>query len=175
MSLLVEKLSKYADYHRDDRNVLTHIVGIPMIVLSVVVLLSRPVFEIAGIQLTPASIAFGLVMLFYIRMSVIYGMVMAIMLGACFWVSAQMAGFSTLHWAAWGIGLFVVGWAIQFVGHEFEGRKPAFLDDLVALPVGPLFIVAELGFMMGLGKGVKAQIDEVLDSKITAADGLAAE
>ncbi len=26
--------------------------------------------------------------------------------------------------------MFVIGWAIQFVGHHYEGRKPAFVDDV---------------------------------------------
>jgi uncharacterized membrane protein YGL010W len=49
-----------------------------------------------------------------------------------------------------GVAMFVVGWAIQFVGHHYEGRKPAFVDDVTGLIVGPLFVVAELAFMLGL-------------------------
>ena len=49
-----------------------------------------------------------------------------------------------------GIGLFVVGWVVQLIGHGFEGRKPAFLDDLVGLLIGPLFVVAEAGFLLGM-------------------------
>ena len=63
-------------------------------------------------------------------------------------------------WLATGIGLFAVGWVIQFVGHYYEGRKPAFVDDLVGLIVGPLFVVAELGFMVGLRKEVQKEIEE---------------
>jgi uncharacterized membrane protein YGL010W len=48
------------------------------------------------------------------------------------------------------LGLFFVGWVIQFIGHYFEGKKPAFVDDLVGLLVGPLFVVAEVAFALGL-------------------------
>ena len=58
------------------------------------------------------------------------------------WSAAQTTG----TWLALGIGLFFVGWVIQFIGHIFEGRKPAFVDDLIGLVVGPLFVVAEAGF-----------------------------
>ena len=34
-------LIQYARYHRDPRNIATHLVGIPMIVLAVAVLLAR--------------------------------------------------------------------------------------------------------------------------------------
>jgi uncharacterized membrane protein YGL010W len=27
-------------------------------------------------------------------------------------------------WIAWGVGFFLVGWIIQFVGHWYEGKKP---------------------------------------------------
>ncbi len=48
------------------------------------------------------------------------------------------------------MGLFVGGWALRLVGHMFEGRKPAFLDDLRGLLDGPLFLVAEAAFALGL-------------------------
>ncbi len=62
-------------------------------------------------------------------------------------------------WLSTGIGLFVVGWIIQFVGHYYEGRKPAFVDDLSGLIVGPLFVVAELAFLLGLRKALKQAIE----------------
>ena len=42
MQTLTDQLSKYAAFHRDRRNVVTHFIGIPMIVLAVAALLSRP-------------------------------------------------------------------------------------------------------------------------------------
>ena len=48
----------------------------------------------------------------------------------------------------------MVGWVIQFVGHVFEGRKPAFVDDIMGLIIGPLFVVAEVGFALGLRREV---------------------
>jgi uncharacterized membrane protein YGL010W len=66
---------------------------------------------------------------------------------------------SMAAWLATGIGLFAVGWVIQFVGHHYEGRKPAFVDDLVGLIVGPLFVVAEWAFALGLRKEVQAAIE----------------
>ena len=46
--------------------------------------------------------------------------------------------------------LFVVGWAFQLAGHFiFEGRKPAFVDDLSHTLIGPMFVAAKL--LVGLG------------------------
>ena len=47
---------------------------------------------------------------------------------------------------------------MQFIGHYYEGRKPAFVDDLVGLIVGPYFVMAEWGFLLGLRKEVEAEI-----------------
>ena len=55
--------------------------------------------------------------------------------------------------------MFVVGWVIQFIGHYYEGRKPAFVDDLIGLLVGPMFVVAEALFMLGWGKPLLAEIE----------------
>ena len=48
---------------------------------------------------------------------------------------------------------------VQLVGHLYEGRKPAFLDDLIGLLIGPLFVVAEIGALLGLRRDLKATIE----------------
>ena len=48
---------------------------------------------------------------------------------------------------------------IQFVGHHYEGRKPAFVDDVTGLIVGPLFVVVELAFLLGMRHELKEQIE----------------
>ena len=63
-------------------------------------------------------------------------------------------------WLIVGVGGFLVGWVIQFVGHYFEGRKPAFLDDVMGLAIGPLFVVAEVLFMLGAYPALKQQVEE---------------
>lgn len=39
------------------------------------------------------------------------------------------------HWT-WALGLFVLGWIFQFIGHFFEGKPPAFFKDPKYLFVG---------------------------------------
>ena len=48
---------------------------------------------------------------------------------------------------------------IQFVGHYWEGRKPAFVDDLVGLLVGPMFVVAEWLFALGWNRPLQRAIE----------------
>lgn len=40
--------------------------------------------------------------------------------------------------------LFAIAWALQFVGHRAEGRKPTFVEDVQYLLVGPLFVLRTL-------------------------------
>ncbi|KAF1070054.1 MAG: hypothetical protein GAK45_00933 [Pseudomonas citronellolis] len=160
MKSLVDHLAQYAAYHRDRRNIVSHFVGIPMIVLAIAVLLSRPAFEVAGLLMAPATVVAALSVVFYLRLDLRFGLVMAALLGLALWVGATLAAGSTATWLGWGIGLFVIGWIIQFVGHWYEGRKPAFVDDLVGLIVGPLFVVAEAAFLFGLRDDVRHAVEE---------------
>ncbi len=42
-------------------------------------------------------------------------------------------------------GMFSVGWAFQFIGHAFEGKKPSFVDDRRALVAGALWWFDKVG------------------------------
>ena len=65
MKSFVDYLSQYAAYHRDKRNIATHFVGIPMIVVAVAILLSRPVLmHFDGIAISPALIVVIITALF---------------------------------------------------------------------------------------------------------------
>ncbi len=162
MKTLVDHLAQYASYHRDRRNIATHFVGIPMILLGVATLLARPSFAVAGlpIALSPAVLAMLGTIYFYFRLDGRYGVAMTAIMSAMVYGGSALAAQSTSVWLAAGLGLFVVGWIIQFVGHYFEGKKPAFVDDLVGFLVGPLFVAAEAGFALGLRREVLAQIEE---------------
>ncbi len=160
MKSLVDHLSQYAAYHRDPRNIASHFIGIPMIVVAVAVLLSRPEWQVAGLWLSPAVLLALFAAGFYLRLELALGVLMSVLMGLSVWAGHVLAAQSTLVWLSSGIGLFVVGWVIQFVGHYYEGRKPAFVDDVSGLIVGPLFVVAELAFLVGLRHDLKQQIEE---------------
>jgi len=155
MKTLNEQLIQYARYHRDPRNIATHFVGIPMITVAIAVLLSRPAWGL----LSPALLLAAAFSVYYLRLDRRFGVVMTTLLALALWGAQALAAGSTASWLAWGVGLFVVGWVFQFVGHWWEGRKPAFVDDLVGLVIGPLFVVAEMGFRLGLRREVEQAID----------------
>ena len=43
------------------------------------------------------------------------------------------------------IPMFTTGWAFQFIGHAFEGKKPSFVDDKRMLLVGLLWWAKKSG------------------------------
>ncbi|MBH5322342.1 Mpo1 family 2-hydroxy fatty acid dioxygenase [Aurantiacibacter sediminis] len=161
---LAETLANYGEYHRDHRNVLTHAVGVPMIVLALDVLLARPGFAIPGlgVDATPALLLNLFAAVWYLQLDTRYGLLMTVLLAIFYAVGAQIAAISTLAWIGGGIGLFAVGWAFQFLGHHWEGRKPAFVDDLRGLLHGPLFMTVEALWALGLAKGLKRDVEELM-------------
>ncbi|WP_236181393.1 MULTISPECIES: Mpo1 family 2-hydroxy fatty acid dioxygenase [Pseudomonas] len=159
MKSLVDHLSQYAAYHRDPRNIASHFIGIPLIVVAVAVLLSRPEGSVGGLWISPAVIVALASAGFYLRLELKLGVLMTVLMGLSVWAGHVLAQQSTLVWLSAGLAMFVIGWVIQFVGHHYEGRKPAFVDDLSGLIVGPLFVVAELAFMLGMRHELKEQIE----------------
>lgn len=160
MKSLVDHLSQYAAYHRDPRNIASHFIGIPLIFVAVAVLLSRPGWPVGTVLVSPALLAAVASAWFYLRLELRLGALMTVLLGLAVWLGQVLAAQSTWVWLGSGLGMFVVGWAIQFVGHYYEGRKPAFVDDLSGLIVGPLFVVVEAGFLLGLRSELKRAIEE---------------
>lgn len=161
MKTLTQHLANYAGYHRDPRNIVTHLVGVPMIVVALEILLSRPAFLVAGLPLNPAIFLSTIAALFYLRLDLRFGLAMTAFYALACWAGYLVAALASPVWLATGIGLFVVGWIIQFLGHHYEGRKPAFLDDIAGLIIGPLFIVAEAAFFLGLRRDLHRDIEAI--------------
>ena len=159
MRTALDLLTQYAAYHRDRRNIVTHFIGVPLIVFAVGVLLARPSFAVDGITLTPAWIVFVISALWYVSRHLVLGLAVSAVVGVLIWLAQYVAGGSVLSWLGWGFGLFVLGWVIQFVGHYYEGRKPAFVDDVSGLLVGPMFVVAEWMFALGWNREMLQTIE----------------
>lgn len=160
MKTLIEHLAQYAEYHRDHRNIVTHLFGVPLIVVSVAALLARASFEVAGVSLSAATVVTALAALFYLSLELRVGLLMAVLMALTLAFGQWAAGLPLLAWLAVGVGGFVIGWIIQFVGHYYEGRKPAFVDDVTGLAIGPLFVAVEFLFLLGLRHDLRDAIAE---------------
>lgn len=107
--------------------------------------------------------------LYYLRLSLRLGVMMLALLLLCLGIGAWVASLSTAAWLSIGIGGFVIGWLFQFVGHFWEGRKPAFMDDVTGLIIGPLFVLAEACFLAGglreLARNIELRAGKVRNAK----------
>lgn len=156
----IDLMAQYASYHRDRRNIATHFVGIPLIVFAAGVLLARLQFEALGLAFNGAWAVWTLSTVWYLtRGNLVLGLAVSAVNGVLMALAEPLAAGSTLQWLSWGLGSFVLGWIIQFLGHYYEGKKPAFVDDLVGLLVGPMFVVAEALFALGWGRAMLAEIE----------------
>jgi len=143
--------ARYAGDHRNRANVAIHWVAVPLILWSVVALLwCIPVpgtWFRAGLW---AALAMFLAWMFYYRASRPLGFGMLAVLVGLSWLTRWLhdtLGTTTLLWTA--VGVFVVAWIAQFIGHKLEGQRPSFLTDLVYLLVGPAWLLSKVYRRLG--------------------------
>lgn len=133
-------LDEYATSHQNKTNKLIHYFAVPVIFWTITAMLW--VVKIPYAE-NLAVVSTVLVSLYYISKDLIIAIQMIIISTVCLllnsWLEKQ--GLPLLYIA---IGLFVVSWIFQFIGHHVEGKKPSFFKDLQFLLVGPAWIVKEL-------------------------------
>ena len=160
MRTVEEQLSNYKSVHFNKRNIETHFVGIPLIVWAVTVLLSLNTFtiELLGktITYTPAIVLLTITVLYYFKLHIKLALGMSLYMAINLYLASLVSAMDNALWIA--IATFVVGWVIQFIGHIYEKAKPAFMDDIMGLIIGPLFLMAEVYFMLGLAKKLDSAI-----------------
>ena len=157
-------MAQYAAYHRDRRNIVTHFIGIPMIFTAIAMWLVFPLGRLWGAYgITGAWLMWALTSFWYLtRGDMLLGVATAVVNALLVALAHRLVALAPdTGLLAWQLGaiVFAVGWLFQFVGHYWEGRKPAFVDDLVGLLVGPMFVVGEALMLVGLLGGMRHQIE----------------
>ena len=114
MSNLEQQLSKYAAYHLNHKNILTHFIGIPLIVFSILCLTARTGIDIGSFKLTLAIVLIAASTIYYLLLDKIFGLLMLIILAAVYPLASQIAQLSLGEWLAASIGFFVVGCSCHF-------------------------------------------------------------
>lgn len=127
-------LARYAESHRDPTNEIIHCVCIPAIVFSLLGLLWA-IHPVVALLMAAGALAY------YVRLSLPFAIGMAALAAVVLGLLSAMPREMVLPAS---IGVFVVAWVGQFVGHYIEGRKPSFLEDLRFLLIGPLFVLGLL-------------------------------
>jgi len=160
--LFDRQMAMYTSFHRDGRNRLTHFFGIPAIILAVLAALATvPLGRIGGWPATLADLVALLVWLLWIALDLGLGLAMAVVVVIPGLIVAHAVAGGGPGWVTWTVAaaLFVGGWALQLVGHAYEGKRPAFLSNLFQLLIGPMFLMAETAFALGLRSGLKHRVE----------------
>ncbi|WP_027138421.1 Mpo1 family 2-hydroxy fatty acid dioxygenase [Gaetbulibacter saemankumensis] len=146
-------LNEYAESHQTIINIRIHYICVPAIFFSLIGLLSQvslvgvfggvlPSVLYPYLNLGVIVLFFGL--LYYLRLSYVlfFGMLIfsiMILYGVHF-----INGLTKVSSWKFMLGIFVVAWIGQFIGHNHEGKKPSFLKDLQFLLIGPAWTLSHL-------------------------------
>ena len=139
-------LDKYGESHQNATNKLIHWVCVPSIVFSLFAVLYALPFPVARSLFTNwAFVLYAISSLYYLRLSlpIAFGMLLvcgAMLLGVDAIYHNVNNDTATLSYVA--LGIFVVAWIGQFIGHKIEGKKPSFLEDIQYLMVGPAWLLS---------------------------------
>ncbi|WP_295803309.1 Mpo1-like protein [uncultured Microbulbifer sp.] len=144
--------SEYGESHQNATNKAIHWVAVPVIYATVVGLLwsiPQPQWMAEVSWLNWAVVALIPTLLFYVVLSLPLALGMAALSALCLWACSalQAAGQSVLWWS---VGVFVVAWIFQFIGHHVEGKKPSFFKDLQFLLIGPAWVIGFLYRKLGM-------------------------
>lgn len=161
MHAATDLLTGYARDHRDERNIASHLLGIPLVVFALGVLSARPSFALAGHSLSPAWAIFAVAAAWYlVRAGLVLGLAVSAAIAALLLAAHRLTlNGSVLTWLGWGVGTFLAGWFVQVVGHCYEGRPHPSAADASRFLVGPLFVTATVMFMFGWNKPMCAEIE----------------
>ena len=150
-STLARLFAGYSEDHRNAVNQRIHVIAVPAIAWSVIALLWCLPPLITWFQNGIwAALAMFAAWCYYNRLSRRLGLGML----AAFFVSGCLcrlleAEIGLRNLGLLALGVFVIAWIAQFVGHRIEGRRPSFLTDLTYLLIGLLWILAKAYRQMG--------------------------
>ncbi|MCL9683150.1 DUF962 domain-containing protein [Legionella maioricensis] len=160
MQSFVEQAQTYAEYHQNVITRYTHLAGVPIIILSVMILLGFIKIIMPGVfEVSLACLVTLAALIYYYRLNWQLALALTPILLILLWFSTLFSRHGPTKLGLWAfIITFIVGWGFQLYGHFIEGKKPAFMTNLSQALIAPLFLTAELFFMAGFMKPLKEQI-----------------
>lgn len=172
MQTLEQQMGFYAAYHQDPRNKATHFVGVPMIVFGLFIALGWVRVEVGGVPLTAAMALAAVVLAWYFLLDVPLALAMLAVNAVLLYLADRVSVQPIAAGLVWFAVFFGGGWVIQLVGHVWEGRKPALVDNLLQIFVAPIFLAAELFFALGYKPALQAAVQKRAH-ELRAAAGIA--
>ncbi len=141
---------KYAESHQNGTNKTIHWICVPLIVFSLLGLVSSiPFPHLAFLGQYAGYINWGLLLIafsiyFYSTLSPTLAFIMLLVVLLFTYLIYELTVWHLAGGPAlWLVCLviFVASWIGQFIGHKIEGKKPSFLDDIKFLLIGPIWLI----------------------------------
>ena len=146
-------ISDYGISHQNSTNKKIHWICVPVIMFTLLGLLSLIKIEISNFKINLAYILIVLAWLFYLRLSIIISIGMLAISAISLVGIYQLEKFIGLeNWTLTFIylGVFILAWIGQFIGHKIEGQKPSFFEDLQFLLIGPAWLLSFIYKKIGI-------------------------
>jgi uncharacterized membrane protein YGL010W len=146
------QLAYYANAHRDQVNSVMHVIGNPILFLAVVLPFCLLPVSVLGVHTSAAPLLVVPALILWTAWDVAIGLAIVVASIPLLFAASAIASHVSVLWV-WiiSVGLFVLGWALQIVGHQlFEGKRPTLLDNPVQMLISPMFIFAKLFIALGL-------------------------
>lgn len=159
MKSLAEQMSFYQRYHRSPKNRLTHFFGVPAIILAVTQAMSWVPLGPSGLNL--AHVVVLVLLAYYFLLDVPLALAMTVFFAVMLAITRHLAPLTWPAALAVFAVLFIGGWIVQLIGHHYEGRKPALLDNLFQIFIAPMFVMAEVFFHFGYKPGLRRRVEEL--------------
>src|SRR6516162_3091742 len=156
------QLAEYADYHRDQRNCLMHIIGNPILFVAAVLPLSLLSVTVFGVQTSDALPLVIPALILWISWDVGLGLAIVAAAIPLLLIATIIANQVSVA-AVWIITVFltVVGWGLQIVGHQiYEKRRPALLDNPIHMLISPMYLFAKLFVALGFRRDLAALLQK---------------
>lgn len=154
MPTVQEWFREYGESHRHPTNQRIHKVCVPLIVFSIQGILwclPIPTFSPPNPWVNMALPGTLLAMFFYARLGPGPLALMLGFYGAGLGLCYALYQYTDLPLLYLSLGIFILSWIGQFIGHKIEGKRPSFFKDLQFLLIGPLWVAHQF-----LGQGSSA-------------------
>ena len=125
------QLGYYAEAHRNRVNSVMHMIGNPILFVAVVLPLSLLPVSVLGVKISAAPLLTIPALILWMAWDIIIGLAIVVTSIPLLFAAGAIAIHVSILWV-WviAVGLFVLGWALQIVGHQlFEGKRPTLLDN----------------------------------------------
>ena len=134
---------EYAKYHKNKVNKIIHWICIPLIMFSLLGLLSLMIlFTINSVTISALWFFITFAIGYYIKLSKSLALGMTIIsIFFIYIIELINLNFINQKFEIFLV-IFIISWIGQFIGHKIEGKKPAFVKDLQFLLIGPLWLLS---------------------------------